>query len=97
LRAGLPTDASQPRYDGCTKARPRRWTVAQLALSCSVFFERFNRTLGVAAMEYLLAWRMAEPAAAEGSVAEVAERVGYSCQSTFSVAFTRYVGLPPTR
>jgi AraC-like DNA-binding protein len=29
------------------------------------------------------------------SFAEVAERVGYSSQSTFSVAFTRHVGLPP--
>jgi len=33
----------------------------------------------------------------EGSVAEIAERVGYSSASAFSVAFTRHVGLPPTR
>jgi AraC-like DNA-binding protein len=33
----------------------------------------------------------------EGDIAEVAERVGYSSASTFSVAFTRHVGLPPTR
>jgi AraC-like DNA-binding protein len=33
----------------------------------------------------------------EVGVAEVAERVGYSSASTFSVAFTRYVGLPPTQ
>jgi hypothetical protein len=33
----------------------------------------------------------------EGRVAEVAERVDYSSQSTFSVAFTRYIGLSPTR
>jgi AraC-like DNA-binding protein len=32
-----------------------------------------------------------------GGVAEVAQRVGYSSASTFSVAFTRYVGLPPAR
>jgi AraC-like DNA-binding protein len=31
------------------------------------------------------------------AVAEVAESVGYSSASTFTVAFTRYVGLPPTR
>jgi AraC-like DNA-binding protein len=30
------------------------------------------------------------------TVAEVAEQVGYSSASTFSVAFTRHVGLPPT-
>jgi AraC-like DNA-binding protein len=81
------------------------WTVAQLAkeaaLSRSAFFERFRRAVGVAPMEYLLAWRMALAKnllrRKEGSVAEVAERVGYRSQSTFSVAFTRYVGLPPTQ
>lgn len=83
----------------------RPWTVAQLAkaaaLSRSAFSERFSRAVGVAPMEYLLAWRMALAKNLlrrnEGSVAEVAERVGYSSQSTFSVAFTRHVGLPPSR
>jgi len=83
----------------------RPWTVAQLAkeatLSRSAFFERFSRIVGVAPMEYLLAWRMALAKnllrRTEGGVAEVAERVGYSSASTFSVAFTRHVGLPPTR
>lgn len=83
----------------------RAWTVAELAkeaaLSRSTFFERFNRTVGMAPMEYLLTWRMAlakdllrrnkEP------VAEVAQRVGYSSASTFSVAFTRHVGRPPAQ
>lgn len=80
------------------------WTVAQLAkesaLSRSTFFERFNRAVGVAPMEYLLAWRMALAKALlkrkEGNIAEVAERVGYASASTFSVAFTRHVGLAPT-
>jgi len=79
------------------------WTVAQLAkeaaLSRSAFFERFNRAVGVAPMEYLLSWRMALAKNLlrrnEVGVAEVAERVGYSSASTFSVAFTRHVGLPP--
>ncbi|MFC3654085.1 AraC family transcriptional regulator [Dyella humi] len=83
----------------------RPWTVAQLAkeaaLSRSAFFERFSRAVGVAPMEYLLAWRMALAKNLlrrnEGGVAEIAERVGYSSASTFSVAFTRYVGVPPTR
>ncbi|MGO9993523.1 MAG: AraC family transcriptional regulator [Steroidobacteraceae bacterium] len=83
----------------------RTWTVAQLAkeaaLSRSAFFERFSRAVGVAPMEYLLAWRMALAKnllrRKEGGVAEIAERVGYSSASTFSVAFTRYVGLPPAR
>lgn len=81
------------------------WTVAQLAreaaLSRSAFFERFNRVVGVTPMEYLLAWRMALArvmlVSRKGSIAEIAERVGYSSASTFSVAFNRHVGLPPTR
>jgi AraC-like DNA-binding protein len=83
----------------------RSWTVPQLAkeaaLSRSAFFERFSRAVGVAPMGYLLAWRMAMAKSLlrrkEVAVAEVAQRVGYSSASTFSVAFTRYVGLPPTR
>jgi len=81
------------------------WTVAQLAkeaaLSRSAFFERFSRAVGVTPMEYLLRWRMAMAKnllrRKEGGVAEVAERVGYGSASAFSVAFTRHVGLPPTR
>jgi AraC-like DNA-binding protein len=83
----------------------RPWTIAQLAkeaaLSRSAFFERFNRAVGVAPIEYLLAWRMAMAKnllwRKEGGVAEVAQRVGYSSASAFSVAFTRYVGMPPSR
>ena len=83
----------------------RAWTVAQLAkeaaLSRSAFFDRFRRTVGWAPMEYLLAWRMAQAKELlrreNASVAEVAERVGYGSASTFSVAFTRHVGLPPSR
>lgn len=83
----------------------RAWTVAELAkeaaLSRSTFFERFNRALGVAPMEYLLTWRMALAKDLlrrnEGRVADVAQRVGYSSPSTFSVAFTRHVGRPPSQ
>lgn len=82
----------------------RAWTVAQLAreagLSRSAFFERFSRAVGVAPMEYLLDWRMAlaKDRLRRGgvTVAEVAGQVGYGSASTFSVAFTRHVGLPPT-
>ena len=81
------------------------WTVAELAneaaLSRSTFFERFGRTLGVAPMEYLLAWRMALAKDLlrrdAGGVGEIAERVGYNSASTFSAAFTRHVGRPPTQ
>jgi len=81
------------------------WTVAELAkkaaLSRSTFFERFSRAVGVAPMEYLLTWRMALAKGLlrrnEGRMAEIAERVGYSSASTFSVAFTRHVGRPPSQ
>jgi AraC-like DNA-binding protein len=81
------------------------WTVAQLAkeaaLSRSAFFERFNCAVGMAPMEYLLAWRMAVAKNLlrrnEGGMAEIAEQVGYSSASAFSVAFARHTGLPPRR
>lgn len=82
----------------------RSWTVAQLAkaaaLSRSAFFERFTRTVGLPPMEYLLAWRMAVARDLlrrhDFGIAEVAERVGYSSASTFSTAFSRHVGQPPS-
>jgi len=84
----------------------RAWTVAELAqqsaLSRSAFFERFSRAVGVAPMEYLLAWRMA--CAKDllrrkegGGITAVAGLVGYSSASAFSVAFARHVGMPPAR
>lgn len=82
----------------------RTWTVDELAkeaaLSRSAFFERFQRAIGVTPMEYLLAWRMALAKdllrRGEAGVAAIAQRVGYSSASAFSVAFTRHVGLPPS-
>ena len=84
-------------------ARP--WTMAHLAkeaaLSRSAFFDRFSRSVGVPPMEYLLAWRMALAKdmlrRQEIDIAQVAERVGYGSASTFSTAFSRYVGQPPGR
>lgn len=84
-------------------ARP--WTVEQLAkksaLSRSAFYERFTRAVGMAPMEYLLAWRMALAKdmlrREEIGIAAVAERVGYGSASTFSTAFSRHVGLAPGR
>lgn len=87
-------------------ARPAHpWTVADLAaeaaLSRSAFFARFQRVIGVAPMEYLLAWRMALAKQLlrrrELTMDEVAERVGYGSASTFSVAFARHAGVPPAR
>ncbi len=80
------------------------WTVVELArmagLSRSTFFDQFRREVGVAPMEYLLRWRMALAKdflrRERTGVAQVAERVGYSSASTFSKAFGRHVGIPPT-
>lgn len=80
------------------------WTVANLAkaaaMSRSAFFDRFRRTVGMAPMEYLLHWRMVLAKnllrLREISIAEIAHRVGYGSASTFSVAFTRHVGTPPS-
>lgn len=83
----------------------RAWTVEELAnkaaLSRSVFFDRFTGAVGVPPMEYLLGWRMAIAkdllSRQDISLSEVAERVGYSSASTFSTAFSRHVGQPPSR
>ncbi|MEP7184864.1 MAG: AraC family transcriptional regulator [Rhodanobacter sp.] len=80
------------------------WTVValakQAALSRSAFFDRFHRTVGIAPMAYLIGWRMALAKQMlrqqDDGVAAIAERVGYSSASTFSVAFSRHVGLPPS-
>jgi len=106
---GLARGLADPRLAAAIRAMheepARAWTVIELAraaaLSRSAFFDRFLRAVGVAPMEYLLAWRMALAkdllARDEASVAEIAARVGYSSGSTFSVAFTRHVGRPPTQ
>ncbi|MDX2203368.1 MAG: AraC family transcriptional regulator [Hyphomicrobiaceae bacterium] len=100
---GDPRLAEAIRLMHADPARP--WTMANLAkevaLSRSAFFERFVRNVGVPPMEYLLAWRMALAKnllrQQEIDIAEVAERVGYGSASTFSTAFSRYVGQPPGR
>jgi AraC-like DNA-binding protein len=98
-----PRVASAIRQMHSSPSRP--WTVVELArktaLSRSSFFDRFTKAVGVAPMEYLLAWRMA---LAKGLLREqelgieaIAERVGYGSASAFSTAFSRHVGQSPTR
>lgn len=106
---GLPRGLADERLAVALRAMhgepARAWTVPELAkeaaLSRTTFFERFSRALGVAPMEYLLGWRMAlakeHLRRGATSVAAIAERVGYSSASTFSVAFSRHVGMPPTQ
>jgi transcriptional regulator GlxA family with amidase domain len=106
---GLLRGLSDPRLAAAIRQMHRNparsWTVAELAkeaaLSRSAFFDRFARAVGLAPMEYLLAWRMALAKdllrREDLGVATVAERVGYSSASTFSTAFSRHVGQPPAR
>ncbi|MGA0603984.1 AraC family transcriptional regulator [Caulobacter sp. KR2-114] len=87
------------------EAPSHRWTVAELAreaaLSRSAFFERFHRVVGVAPMAYLAAWRMATAKTLlrdrSRSLGEIAEQLGYRSANSFSIAFTRRFGAPPTR
>lgn len=107
--AGLARGLADDRVAAALRAihaRPEYpWTVAGLAfeaaLSRSAFFARFSRTVGIPPMEYLLAWRMALAGrllrGQELGLDQVAERVGYSSSSTFSVAFARYAGMSPAR
>lgn len=115
--AGTATDAPHGLLRGLADSRlaaairrmheapARSWTVPQLAkaaaLSRSAFFERFRQAVGVAPMEYLLAWRMALAKdllrRQQASVTAIAERVGYGSTSTFSAAFSRHVGISPSR
>ncbi|MGV3710178.1 MAG: AraC family transcriptional regulator [Gemmatimonas sp.] len=83
----------------------RQWTVAQLAsasaMSRSAFYEKFTATLGIPPMEYLLQWRMTVARTllqtGDANVGEIAERVGHASTSAFSVAFSRVVGVAPSR
>lgn len=105
LLRGLADERLAPAIRQMHRHVARSWSMAQLAraagLSRSAFFERFGRIVGLPPMEYLLAWRLALAKdlfrREDLSVGEVAERVGYGSASTFSTAFTRHVGEPPSR
>lgn len=83
----------------------KAWTVEELAstamLSRSVFFDRFQKQTGLAPMEYLLSWRMALAKdmlrRKDGGMKEIAKRIGYGSASAFSVAFSRFVGVAPSK
>ncbi|KPF46829.1 AraC family transcriptional regulator [Rhizobium sp. AAP43] len=81
------------------------WTIESLAreasLSRSAFYKRFRAALGMPPMEYLTAWRMALAKTyldqRDLGMEEIAGRIGYGSASAFSTAFTRFVGVPPSR
>jgi AraC-like DNA-binding protein len=80
------------------------WTVEALAklagLSRSMFSERFTAVMGVPPARYLATWRMH---LASGwllndrlTVSQVSAKLGYESEPSFSRAFKRYVGVPPS-
>ena len=79
------------------------WTVDELArevaLSRSVFAQRFTELVGESPMRYLANWRMqlAKQLMREGTdnIQEVATRVGYDSEAAFNRAFKRATGSPP--
>ena len=81
----------------------RDWTVATLAasvnMSRSVFSDRFTALVGAPPLLYLTRWRMHLAARwlreDRTSLAEVAARLGYESEPSFSRAFKRHVGVPP--
>lgn len=85
-------------------AEPARdWSLEELGRECAmsraVFSERFSRCVGETPMRYLSKWRMQLAstilARTSLSIQEVAERVGYESEASFSRAFKGTVGLPP--
>jgi AraC-like DNA-binding protein len=79
------------------------WTVAGLAreasLSRAAFARRFAAQIGEAPLSYLTRWRMGLAARllreTDVPLAEIASRVGYDSEFSFSRAFKRSRGLPP--
>lgn len=80
------------------------WSVPGLAkvanLSRSTFSERFARLVGVAPATYLTRWRLQLASAwlrtDRITVAEAAKRLGYASEASFSRAFKRQHGIPPS-
>jgi AraC-like DNA-binding protein len=80
------------------------WDVAALAtaahLSRSQFSERFTVSLCMSPAHYVASWRMHLAtrwlASKHLTIGEVASRLGYDSESSFSRAFKRIVGNPPS-
>lgn len=81
----------------------RSWSVPELAaavgMSRSAFAARFSRLVGEAPIAYLIRWRIQKAAVmlrtAQGSVEEIATRIGYDSVGAFSKAFKRAMGVSP--
>jgi len=79
------------------------WSVVSLAsaatLSRTLFSERFTSLVGVSPARYVARWRMHLAgiwlADERLNVGEVAMRLGYESEASFSRAFKRFMGVPP--
>jgi AraC-like DNA-binding protein len=79
------------------------WSVESLAaaahLSRSVFSERFTAVLGVSPGKYVVRWRMHLAGTLLRSdrltISQVATRLGYESEASFSHAFKRFMGAAP--
>ncbi|CCD97171.1 hypothetical protein BRAO375_960005 [Bradyrhizobium sp. ORS 375] len=107
VNPGLLAGLADPQIAACLEALhqdpSRDWSVARLAkaagASRSVFAQRFCEVVGLTPMQYLLKWRMAlakEMIIQGVSISEIAFACGYQSASSFSVAFARHVGCPPS-
>jgi AraC-like DNA-binding protein len=69
-------------------------------MSRSMFSERFTVVLGMSPARYVARWRMHLAStwlrAEKLTVAEVATRLGYESEASFSRAFKRLMGAPPS-
>jgi AraC-like DNA-binding protein len=80
------------------------WSVESLAdiaqSSRSIFSERFTSLVGVSPARYLARWRMHLASAwlrdSRLTVSEAAARLGYDSEASFSRAFKRFTGVPPS-
>ena len=84
--------------------QPREaWTLESLAqrvaLSRSVFAERFTNFVGVPAIQYLARWRLTVAAQLledkNVSIEQAGTEVGYESEAAFNRAFKKYVGTAP--
>lgn len=81
----------------------RDWTLEDLArhagMSRTRFAVTFKALIGVSPMRYLARWRIEFARSlmhdTDLSVADIADRVGYGSQATFTKAFRELVGMPP--
>lgn len=101
--AALTDDDLGPVIAALHRTPEHKWKLEEMAdlvnVSRSSFAARFKAVVGTTPLDYLTQWRMyiaTNLLAQEGaSVAEVAERVGYESEPSFTRAFRRQMGTSP--